>query len=446
MNLSKTLLLIISLVLYATLDIRALPILIGTIAVTYVGALAIEKLRAYGKQLKSKVVFLFIIICFISVFILFRQSFVQLPFFPIGFSFYSLQALGYLIDVYRGASPEKNFMNYALYVSYFPTVLSGPIQMRSGLLTKINRGPVHTYESARRGLYLIAYGLFAKLVVADRLAGVVDYAFDYYYAQTGLALALGEMCYCIRLYADFMGYSCIAIGASSLLGYELTPNFSRPFFSKSMRELWSRWHISLMNWFKEYIYKPVTGYKRGGFRTLVGILVVFLVSGFWHGFGLTFIVWGLLNGLVRVVETCIYRWRKAKGIAEKGGHLINALRMIRTCFVFWFVFIFFRSESMSQAMEIIKRIFIKPEILTSFTDGRIKLGWTKFQWAYMLLGISVIFVVDLIQEKGIKLSERFGRLPAAIRWGVYMAYIVFMILVYICFFGGDAGKFMYTRF
>ncbi len=446
MNLSKTVLLIISLVLYASLDICALTILLGTIVLTYVGSITIAKARDEGKPIISKGVFLFIVLCFISVFIIFRQRFIQLSFFPIGFSFYSLQALGYVIDVYRGASPEKNLLNYALYVSYFPTVLSGPIQMRTGLLEKINRGPVYSYESAKKGLYMIAYGLFAKFVVADRLAGVVDYAFDYYYAQTGLALALGEVCYCIRLYADFMGYSCIAIGASAVLGYELSPNFRRPFFSKSMRELWSRWHISLMNWFKEYVYKPVSGDKRGGYRTLTGILVVFIVSGLWHGFGLTFIVWGLLNGLVRVVETCVYRGQKAKGIKEKCGSLINAFRIIRTCFVFWFVFIFFRSESVIQALDIISRIFTKPEIVTSFTDGRIKLGWTKFQWIHMLLGILVIFVVDFLQEKGIKLTDRFAKLPVLIRWGVYVAYIVFMILVYICFFGGDAGRFMYTRF
>lgn len=212
---------------------------------------------------------------------------------PVGISFYIFQALGYTMDVYRGEiEAEKNFFRYALFVSFFPQLVAGPIERSKNLLKQVNNPTYFKVENARQGLLTMAYGLFMKVVVADRLAGIIDPIYNNWSEQTGMRLMTATILFAVQIYCDFEGYSQLAIGSAQVLGFHINQNFKIPYLSTSIQDFWQRWHISLTGWFRDYLYIPLGGNRKGKVRKYLNTMIVFLVSGLWHGASWHFVVWG----------------------------------------------------------------------------------------------------------------------------------------------------------
>ena len=217
---------------------------------------------------------------------------------PVGISFYTFQALSYTVDVYRGdIYAEKNFFRYALFVSFFPQLVAGPIERSKNLLKQLATPSKLEFINVREGVLLMLWGYFLKVVVADRIAIYVDTVYGNPAAYPGMYLLIAAILFSIQIYCDFYGYSVIAMGAARILGYQLMDNFNAPFLSTSVSELWARWHVSLSSWFRDYLYIPLGGSRKGRLRKYINIMIVFLVSGLWHGASWHFVIWGCLNGM-----------------------------------------------------------------------------------------------------------------------------------------------------
>ncbi len=221
---------------------------------------------------------------------------------PVGISFYTFQALGYTIDVYRGdIYAEKNILKYALFVSFFPQLVAGPIERSKNLLKQINRPVLFNIENVRYGLFTMAYGLFLKLVMADRIAIIIDPILENYESYHGMIIAMCIVLFAFQIYCDFHGYTQIAIGSAKVLGYDLQENFNSPYLAINIKDFWRRWHISLTTWFTDYIYIPLGGNRKGKARKYINTIFVFLCSGLWHGASWAYVTWGGVNGLYLVI-------------------------------------------------------------------------------------------------------------------------------------------------
>ncbi|MBB4806626.1 D-alanyl-lipoteichoic acid acyltransferase DltB (MBOAT superfamily) [Chryseobacterium defluvii] len=280
---------------------------------------------------------------------------------PVGISFYTFHGLSYVIDVYKKRIPaERNYVDYAVFVSYFPLLVAGPIERATHLLPQIQKKRTFDYEKAKDGMAQILWGFFKKMVIADNCAPIVNEIFTNYHTESASNLVLGAVLFAFQIYGDFSGYSDIALGTSRLFGIELLKNFSYPYFSRDIAEFWRRWHISLSSWFRDYLYIPLGGSKGGMWMKIRNTFIIFLVSGFWHGANWTFIIWGGLNALFFLPLL----------IAEKNRHNLEVVAMNRiipslketfsiiiTFTLTCFAWIFFRAESVSHAIGYIKGIF-----------------------------------------------------------------------------------------
>lgn len=271
---------------------------------------------------------------------------------PVGISFYTFQTLSYVIDVYRGdVEAEKNFGIYATFVAFFPQLVAGPIERSGNLLPQIRQEHTFSYEQATYGLKLMAWGFFKKMVVADNLAVFVDRVYNNIDLYNGFSLILATVFFSVQIYCDFSGYSDIARGSAKLLGIELMENFRSPYFSGSIKEFWSRWHISLSTWFKDYLYIPLGGNRVSKPRHYLNLLITFLVSGLWHGANWTFVIWGGIHGIVQVLENILHiKSQKKNGFTK----------FVSGCFVFAFAafaWIFFRAQNISDAFYVLSNMF-----------------------------------------------------------------------------------------
>lgn len=269
---------------------------------------------------------------------------------PMGISFYVFQSLSYTIDVYRGTvSAEKHIGYYALFVVFFPQLVAGPIERPGDLLPQLRRAPSPGENDVAHGLRCLVRGYAKKVLIADYLARFVDAAYRDASAAGGAALVLATVFFAVQIYCDFSGYSDIALGCARLMGIRLTENFRRPYRAASVRDFWRRWHISLTRWFTDYLYIPLGGSRKGLTRRCVNILVVFLVSGLWHGAGVTFLIWGGLHGLYLAAETLLLRTRQEKDAPRPLGRAA-------TLALVGFAWIFFRAESLPHAMQVLQAI------------------------------------------------------------------------------------------
>ena len=328
---------------------------------------------------------------------------------PVGISFYTFQALGYTIDCYRGTTKaEHNFITYALFVSFFPQLVAGPIERSGNLLHQIKRMATVTRrelidgESIRNGLILMAYGMFMKLVIADRVAILVDkvYGNIYLYGTVGLIMAF--IGFGIQIYCDFGSYSMIAIGAARIMGVTLMENFDAPYLSTSIGDFWRRWHISLSSWFRDYVYIPLGGNRKGRTRTLINIFIVFLLSGLWHGASWTFVFWGALHGAVLVIENLLKpAWNKFEG--KLGIARDNfGFTIVRALFVSMFVdfaWIFFRADTFSQAFGFIKRMFTRADWWVLTSDQIYTYGLDVVEMGILLVACVILVIVDFIKAR-----------------------------------------------
>lgn len=369
---------------------------------------------------------------------------------PIGISFYLLQSLSYTMDVYRGrVTVERNFLKYALFVSFFPQLLSGPIERSQDLLPQIRQPHAFDYQRVKRGLWLMLWGYFQKLVIADRAALFVNKVFSdaTNYDYGGVINITAIMLFSLQVYCDFAGYSNIAIGAAEVLGFHLTANFKRPFFSSSASDFWTRWHISLSRWFVSYLYIPMGGNRVGRLRYYFNLMVVFLSSGLWHGANWTYVVWGGLNGLFCVLEKiCDPLYQKviqfSKIDVHSFGHkCVQALY----CFVLFNTsVVFFRASTVSQALAFFKgmRVF-NPQVL--FNDSLFSYGLDRVNFELLFLSILVLFVVSWNQRSG-SLRDKINRQPLPFRWSVVICGILAVLLFGIYGPGFDASQFIYVQF
>jgi alginate O-acetyltransferase complex protein AlgI len=280
---------------------------------------------------------------------------------PIGLSFHTFQSLSYVVEVYRGRQvPEHNFLTYSLYVMFFPQLVAGPIERPSNLLNQLAAKVKFSYEQAADGMRMILWGFLKKVVIADSCAAYVDIIFDSSSAQSGSTLLLGAVFFAFQIYGDFSGYTDIARGVAQLFGYRLMKNFNFPYFSRDIAEFWRRWHISLSSWFKDYVYIPLGGSRLGKWVSLRNTVIVFLISGFWHGANWTYVAWGAVNALYFIPLMLFERNRKNMGPIAVGRvlpDLREGLSILLTFFLTCVAWVFFRADSMTQALDYIAGIF-----------------------------------------------------------------------------------------
>lgn len=364
---------------------------------------------------------------------------------PVGISFYIFQALSYTMDVYRGEiASEKNFFKYALFVSFFPQLVAGPIERSKNLLKQFDEKHDFEYARVREGLLRMLWGFFMKLVLAQRLSIAADLIYGAAEDCSGYQLLLGTVIFAFQIYCDFASYSEIAIGAARVLGFSLMENFRQPFFAMSCKELWNRWHISLNTWFRDYLYFPLGGSKKGAVRKYINLMIVFLVSGLWHGAAWTYVIWGGLSGLFQVLGELLAPVRRAAfdGIGlKKGGVLHRLLSTACTFLLFCASLVFFRSESLGQAFMIVRKLFLGFGFDTILTTSPLSLGLGGYHLMLLAVGLIILFLVDLYREQGHTLGELFaGR--RFVRWGFY--YLLVTLILLSANFGAE--EFIYFQF
>ena len=354
---------------------------------------------------------------------------------PVGISFYTFHGLSYVIDIYKNRiQPEKDFLNYSLFVSFFPLLVAGPIERATHLLPQIKNERNFDYLKAVDGLRQILWGLFKKVVIADNCAMYANQLFNHTEHYSGMNLVMGAFFFTIQIYCDFSGYSDIALGTARLFGIELLKNFAFPYFSRNIAEFWRRWHISLSSWFKDYLYIPLGGSKGGTYSRIRNTFIIFIVSGFWHGANWTFIVWGFLNALFIMPSILMKNNRNHLDVVAKGKILPSFFEFTSILFTFlltMLAWVFFRATSIGNAFTYIQRIFTSD--LFSFP--------TVFP--VLLLSIVVLlFIIEWLgRENSYAIEKLFLNRPSFIRYVFYLLLILCLFL-----FEGKGDQFIYFQF
>ena len=368
---------------------------------------------------------------------------------PVGISFYTFQAIGYTIDVYRGdTKAEHSFLNYALFVSFFPQLVAGPIERSGNLLQQLITPHKCRFENLLEGLYLILWGYFLKIILADRISPFVDLVYGSGHADYGgLTVILATVLFALQIYCDFAGYSVIAMGSAKMLGINLMENFNTPYFSRTTAEFWRRWHISLSSWFRDYLYIPLGGNRKGRARKALNILITFTVSGLWHGASWGFIVWGFLNGLYQIVGEALGPARKKLDAAlclnpdSMGYHLWQALITFVCIDLSW---VFFRARDIRPALSILRSmLFIKP----GFFFNNLFLETLDTPNAVVLiLSLVLLLFADWMKFRGITLRRLFMRQDYLFQ-ALFLSVCISAILLFgIWGRSYDAASFIYFQF
>ena len=438
-------LLIVSYLLYLQWKPVYALILLGVTAVTYYSALLVEKTKHPKRILTAGVLLALLPLLFFKYFNFINDSIsdllsvVGLNFhlqglnwaIPVGISFFTFQALGYLWDVYyKRQKAEGDFLTYALFVSFFPSILSGPINKASLIIPQLKSlRPYFDYGKAVEGLKMLLWGMFMKVVVADRIALYVDKVLPDYMHYTGTSCFVASILYSVQIYADFAGYSLMAIGVGKVLGLELTENFRRPYFAVSVTDFWHRWHISLSTWLKDYVYIPMGGSRCSKVRNFWNIFVTFLVSGIWHGANWTFIVWGCMHGIYQIIEKMLGQQKC------NYGRLGKTVKILVTFLLVNFAWIFFRMPTLADACGVIARIFdfslpMKPFIVNN-TETLLS-----------VMGLSMLFIKDYFDEYHPNSFTLFDNQRFWLRWGAYI--VIFIMIMLTGVFGAD--QFIYVNF
>lgn len=446
-KISNALLLIVSYCLYAQTNMAYTLILLGVTLITYLFALLIERcdtdkrkkhLIACGASLALLPLLVFKYYNFI---INTTQSFLEsihsapLHFpglnwaIPLGISFFTFQAVGYLMDVYyQRIKAEHNWWDYMLFVSFFPQIMSGPISKAKDLLPQIKTCRKFDATMATQGLKWFVWGLFLKVMMADRLGMYVDKVLDNYMFNSGTSCLLAVVYYSFQIYGDFAGYSFMAMGVGKLMGFNLINNFQRPYLSTSITDFWRRWHISLSTWLKDYVYIPLGGSRCSKGRNYWNIFVTFLVSGIWHGANWTFIFWGILHGLFQVIEKML-GWQKCTASSK----LIRLSRILLTFVLVSIAWIFFRQPTIGDAFGVIERILTEHGALFKPSNKDV---------VFSLLSIGIVVCADLIREFQVKKFYRLVQAPIIVRWCMYYALLLLILLSGVF----DSSQFIYVSF
>lgn len=357
---------------------------------------------------------------------------------PVGISFYTFQALSYSIDVYRGKlKPTKDIIAFSAYISFFPQLVAGPIERASNLLPQFQKKRVFNYDMAVDGSRQVLWGLFKKVVVADTCAIYVDQVFSTYQIQSGSTLLLAAILFAFQIYGDFSGYSDIAIGTAKMFGIKLMRNFNVPYFSRDIAEFWRRWHISLTTWFRDYIYIPLGGSRVVKWKIARNTLVIFLVSGLWHGANWTFIAWGGYHALLFLPLILMGKNRKyINQVAERRTFptLKELGQMLLTFLLVVFGWIIFRAENIGQAWDYVCRIF---------NSSLFSLPWLKNRETYgvILISLLIMLVVEWMNRNKQQEFEMSNKIPTMFRYAIYL-----ILSIMIIRFSGTPSAFIYFAF
>jgi len=366
---------------------------------------------------------------------------------PVGISFYTFQTLSYTIDVYRKQlEPTKDALAFFTFVAFFPQLVAGPIERASNLLPQFYKTYQFNYDRVKSGLLLMAFGLFKKMVIADRLSILVNQVYNNPGEYHGYETIVATIFFAFQIYCDFSGYSDIAIGLARTMGFDLMKNFDSPYFSKSITEFWRRWHISLSTWFRDYVYIPLGGSKNGKYRTYFNLFVVFLISGLWHGAAMTFIIWGAIHGIIIVLEKSlkVYRVKAYETIKINNNSFSNKLGFtIITFIIVCFSWIFFRANNLSDALLVINNSMIDNYNGVSY-GGLFKLGLDKLHFWVAVLSIIALLLFDLFHKKK-NAMKWLSNQNFIFRWGVYIS-IVFVIIIFGVYGDMAPKEFIYFQF
>lgn len=346
---------------------------------------------------------------------------------PIGLSFHTFQAMSYTIEVYRGnQQPERNFITYALYVMFYPQLVAGPIERPQNILPQLNEYRSYNWDNVKEGIARMLWGFFKKVVIADRLAIVVDYTFANHPNLSGSALFVGAVLYSFQIYCDFSGYSDIALGSARVMNIRLMENFDQPYLARNISGFWSRWHISLSTWFRDYLYIPLGGNRKGETRRKINVFIVFVLSGLWHGANKTFILWGFLHGLLvtffpgKVADR--FRHHETRRNYLKIGWITVNFLLVTICWVF------FRARTIHEAVAYLKRIF-------TFKAGINEIGLGGKEFVF-----SILLIIILLCRERLK-PGHFIQKNKSFYW--YVA-----LMVFVCYFFGvfTENQFIYFQF
>jgi len=455
----KTLLLSANLLFYFSFGLSGLIILVLVLVSVYFSGLLMEK--SDGRKL----IFwagIFSVLIFLIIFkyynffaaLIFGEN--QLPVLkiasPIGLSFYTFAGLSYVIEVYRKRiKAEKNIFSLAGFITFFPLIVSGPIERPYNIMPQLTVEKKFDYDKIKSGLILVTLGFFKKAVIADRLSGLVEKVFSSPEEFKGAALIAGAVLFSIQIYCDFSGYTDIAIGIAKIMGIDVIENFNLPYYSKSIQEFWSRWHISLSNWFRDYLFlpiaysvtrnlrnKPFLGIKSESWSYISGISITMLICGLWHGANLTFILWGLIHAVFLVFAFATKKFRKR--IIRKSGlensFILNSYKTLFTFSLITFAWVFFRAESISSGFYIVTHFF------SSFNPVNVMLIFgSRIEIIVVVSLVMILEVIHFVQKKyGINVF--INSRPVWQRWSIYY-FFVFVILIFGRF---DSASFIYAKF
>lgn len=442
----KVFLVVVSYLLYMNWKPAFALVLLGVTLITYGGGYLLDTQQVTNKR--KHIVWLFALLGLLPLLVFKYYNFINdsltaglaaigLKFsmpglnwaVPVGISFFTFQAVGYMLDVYHGrVKAEKNLLDYVLFVSFFPQVTSGPISTAEDLMPQIKATHKFDYEQGKQGLKQLLWGMFIKLVIADRLGLFVDTVYANYIHYNGTTCFLASVFYTLQIYCDFAGYSLMAIGIARTLGFNLIDNFRRPYLATSITDFWKRWHISLTRWLTRQVYIPMGGSRCSKPRTYWNIFVTFLVSGIWHGANWTFIVWGCMHGIIQIIEKAL-GWQKYEG----QNWAVKTVRISVTFFLVNIAWIFFRMPDIASASNVVGKIF------TDF--GALDLsGLDIFAKLILTIGIVILVFKDVKDEF---MPTKFAFLKKGFfRWSIYIALFAMILTLGVL----DSGQFIYVNF
>lgn len=421
-------------------------------------------MKSFGKRrwiLAVGIITNFAILFYFKYFTFFVSIFIKdykMPYevlLPVGISFYTFQAVGYTIDVYKGKmSEETNFLYYSLYISFFPQLVAGPIERADRLLGQLHsiesktRKELLDYDRIKKGIFLIAWGYFIKMVIADRLSGIADAAYSNVDGSGRIMLIIGVFAFAIQIYCDFCSYSIIAIGCANIIGVQLMDNFDTPYFAIDIKDFWRRWHISLSTWFRDYLYIPLGGNRCSKFRKYINLIITFLVSGLWHGANWTFIAWGGIHGLYQILEELCKPLKRLTDKFFNGRYSVvfRLLCYVKTFVLVSFAWIFFRSTSIGDAIHYIVRIFTARDI-ENFAEELQMIGLDRIEILILTVAIILLLVVDIIRKKtGKRIDEFMMDQKGLLQW--FYVYLIVMIIVIFGVYGlsEEMKSFIYFQF
>lgn len=427
----------------ATKSKREMLVLVLTIVISYAFAILLNKKKS--KLLLSVAIFVSAFPLLLDRILAFtgdRFTSVKASLIlPLGLAFYTMQIIAYIVDSYNGKiTPQHNIFKYALFISFFPQIIQGPIHRYEQLSSQLIEGHSFKEKNFMRGIQLILWGMFLKMMIADRAGVVVDTIFNGYKAYKGLFILIAGTLYSIQLYTDFLSCVTLSKGMSELLGIEIIDNFNHPYFADSVKDFWRRWHISLSSWLKDYVYIPLGGNRKGKVFKYVNLLITFLVSGLWHGGGIKYIFWGVMHGIYQIVEDCIPIFRRKHTGSRK------VIRVGFNCFIVMLAWIIFRAQSLKIGLKMLKSMFSTFNPWIFFNGSIYTLGLVAREWGVLVISIGVLIFVNKKQEDGIVWRDSFEQAPLIVRWSIYIGIIVTIWVIGSYGYGYDAKDFIYGGF